>query len=211
MGRNLTQGGAAARNGARPVLLVVACALAVLPALPGCHGNQVRLRAAPHSNRYVWRRPVEGGRLQQGCRDLFYAVDPPLGYARARTSEPQGFLFNARLRWNATVRPVCAGLGELGRRHNQALISVAEFEQQKQSLDAAVGELAEIKGRLDGALEAYQVVRETIVRAGAVRAANGRSRQTLRALHAAWIDVEDIISEATRFVATVTGDGQAGD
>jgi len=175
----------------------------------GCHREQVRLRTAAGSDRYVWRQLIETGRLQSSCRELLYTTDPPLGYAQARTGQPQSFVFNARLRWNAAVRPLCAELGALARRHNQARVSLAEFEQIRGSLNAAVAQLEPLRARLEDALNAYQAVRGNMIPEDTTAPLAGAPTRALSALQAARTDVEDTIAEATELAAALVTDKDA--
>jgi hypothetical protein len=190
--------------------LLVALVLPLFLLVPtGCHREQVRLRTAAGSDRYVWRQLIETGRLQESCRGLLYTIEPPLGYAQARTGQPQSFVFNARLRWNAAVRPLCAELAELARRHNQARVSLAEFEQIRGSLDAAVAELEPLKARLEDALDTYQTVRGNIIPEDTTAPLAGTPPRALSALQTARTDVENTIAEATELAAALVTDEDA--
>jgi hypothetical protein len=166
-------------------------------AWPGCHRNQVRLQVAPGVNRFEWRKPASLSACRARCQKLLYVVDLPIGYARGRARRVEGFVFNARMRWNVAVRPVCEEFEGLCERHNNALISVQEFEQRRQELLSAVGELADRRQRLDMALQAYEAARSELTDAqGEVPASRVRS-----SLERARSDADDIIRAASELAS----------
>ncbi|MFO8006970.1 MAG: hypothetical protein R6V05_04455 [Candidatus Brocadiia bacterium] len=210
MGSNSAHKAATAQVHPGWAFLLVVLILPLFLLVPmGCHREQVRLRASAGSNRYVWRHLIETGRLQESCRELLYTIEPPLGYAQARTGQPQSFVFNARLRWNAAVRPLCAELVELARLHNQARVSLAEFEQVRKSLDAAVAELEPMKVRLEDALDTYQTVRGNIIPEDTTAPLVGVPPPALSALQTARTEVDNTLAEATELAAALLSDQDA--
>lgn len=137
----------------RSRLLCLAAAFALL-ALPACRRGQVRVRSDPDSDQQVWRDLVSQKQFGTEARALFYNVEPAVGYAEARHDPTQTLADGLRLHWNATVRAigVAAQSDRLARQHNSGELTLEEFEQQRDKLQATVSELAALRKRLDEVL-----------------------------------------------------------
>jgi hypothetical protein len=99
--------------------------------------------------------------MARPARELLYHIDAPLGYARGYCRPLEGFAFNARVRWNVTVRPLGDNLRRLAERHNEAEVTLVEFEGRQRELLIALQRLTVLRGELDQALQDYQRARET--------------------------------------------------
>jgi len=181
--------------------------------LTACHRNQVRVRVSDDLARHEWRDPVSARSFIPHYRPMLYVIELPIGYARGRSRPSEGFIFNAQLRWNATVQPVVGLLADLCERHNRADITVTEFTQRRDRLLGAVVRLVEKKTQLNGLLEAYQEMRDS-----EKGPAEGAAQEVPRvdfAVTAASVD--RIVAEAAAFVEQLraeqarppTGDGAA--
>ncbi len=147
--------------GATQRLLCLCVLPTVLASLSGCHGGQVKLRVVEEVESYEWRHPIPPGTMARPARELLYHIDAPLGYARGYSRPLEGFAFNARVRWNVTVRPLGDELSRLAEQHNRAEITLVEFEGRQRELLTALQRLAVLRGELDDALRDYSRARET--------------------------------------------------
>jgi len=178
------------------------CLLPGLLLLSACHRNMVRLQVAPGSNQHVWRRPVSPGELGSECRDLLFPVEPPLGYARGRTSRLEGFQFNTRVRWNVAVEPVCSAVKGLHERHNRGEITLREFEEHREALSRAVNRLEDRRARLEAALTDYHAARDALLRADT----DGKPAELWRQLQSTRKRSEDALMSAAQLVESALGE-----
>jgi hypothetical protein len=118
--------------------------LAVLLVI-GCHGEQVLMATAPTGGNYEWREPVELASVVHVAAELPVPVDRPVGYAEARQRPLSAYGIGARIRWNRAVSSLCGRYGELCAAHNNAQISVQEFEARLAELDAITQTLGELR------------------------------------------------------------------
>ena len=119
--------------------------------LSGCHHGQVHLQVSPDSNSHEWRKIILPDQFSAPCHKLLYDVKPPVGYAEARYHAPEGVTLNIRMRWNGIVWSLCDRLNELRLGHNEARITIREFDERYAKLFAAVKDLTDKKAALDGA------------------------------------------------------------
>lgn len=134
------------------LLLCLVPAVLIL-AVGGCQGERVRLGVSPDGDRHEWRSPIAAEQFSAPCVGLLYEIEAPVGYSMARHQPLQGFAVNARVRWNAAVRPLPAHFDELCARHNRAEITVQEFDERKAELLAVVRDVKALKPELDAALD----------------------------------------------------------
>ncbi|MFO7957424.1 MAG: hypothetical protein R6X33_10025 [Candidatus Brocadiia bacterium] len=164
----------------------------------------VRLRVAPGSAEYVWRRPLSSGQLRTSCRDLLFPVEPPLGYAHGRTRRLEGFQFNTRVAWNVMVDPVCSAVTELYELHNSGDITVLDFEQRRDALSRVVSELQDRQSRLQAALAEYREARDALMEADT----QASPPEMWKQLQSAQKRAEDILNSAAQLTASVLDEGQ---
>jgi len=183
---------------------LVSCAALPFLALlfAGCHGGEVRLRTSPDSSRHEWRRLLSAEQFSAPVRKLFYAVEPPLGYAEARLRPLEGRALSARMRWNAVIRSLLDRFDELRAQHNEAKITVSEFDQRRDVLLVISRDLTTKKVLLEAALEQYLTAKAELAAAAAEQgeqppqpASAARTR-----MDEALATAERIITEASQFV-----------
>ena len=156
---------------------LVSCAALAFFALlfAGCHAGEVRLHVSPESSRHQWRKLLAAEEFSAPVRNLFYAVEPPVGYAQARLHPLEGYALSARMSWNAVVRSLLDRFDELRVQHNEARITVQEFDQRHDDLLAITSELTAKKAKLDAALEEYSAAKEKLA-AGSQRQGESTSQ-----------------------------------
>lgn len=147
-----------------------AAALLVL-LFAGCHRGEVRLRLSPKADDYEWRPLISAEQFSAPCRKLFYIVVPPVGYAEARRHPLEGHALGARMRWNSIARALCEQFDELRVKHNEARITIREFDVRRSELTGALKGLTGRKAELDGELEKYRAAQESLDAASRVQGA----------------------------------------
>jgi hypothetical protein len=192
---------------------ICAAAAFLIAALAGCHRGMVRLRVAPDEFRFAWRKPVTLEQLLPGADDLAYVIQPPIGYAMARQQPLDERLLAIKLRWNEAVEPIWDCFPQLRDDHNNARITLQEFDNRRRELHEAVEQLSGHKADLDKTVAAYGRAREDV---GRLRYADGAMAEAARAvaqsqMKTAGDEADRIVKEARRLVGILAGQEPAGD
>jgi hypothetical protein len=151
----------------RPSLCVAAAVMALWAT--GCHKGQIRMQVAPGSWRHEWRDPLVPEDFQCPASDLLYLVEPPVGFAPARQRPLEGFLPNARLRWNDSVKPLCRYFDLLCREHNQAALTVQGFVERRDALLVAAADVSRERQSFEEMLGAFRASETHLAQARAVQ------------------------------------------
>ena len=178
----------------------IAMALSML-AVTGCHRGLIRLREAPGSDRHVWRAPLDVQQFASPCEDLFYVVEPPIGYSMARHRPLKGFTLQAKARWTTAVMPLSSLFESLAGRHNRAELSVQEFETARAQLLEATARLAEKKAALDAVLEQYDAARAAAALPDANAVQKERAEEHMQDARSR---AETLIEDGRRYVESLT-------
>jgi hypothetical protein len=143
-------------GGHRPVsrlfTLVPAVVLAISAA--GCHEGQVRLPLSRGGHRFEWQDRLDAEQFRSPVTDLLFVVEAPVGYPAARLQPLEGFLSDAKLRWNDAVAPLYGHFELLRRQHDEARVNIQEFNQRHQELLSVVQLLQQDRADLMKALAA---------------------------------------------------------
>lgn len=181
--------------------LVACAALAFLALLvTGCHSGEVRLRISPESSGHEWRKPISAEQFSAPVRKLFYAVEPPLGYAEARLHPLEGHVLSAQMRWNAVIRSLLDRFDELRVQHNEARITVSGFDQRRGVLLVIAKDLAAKKALLDAAIEQYSAAKGELA-AGPPR----QGEQTPQTAREARVRMDEAQATADRIIKEAAG------
>jgi len=182
-------------------------AVLVLASLVGCHQGQVRLQRGPGLDSYVWRYPITAAESNAAWQGLLYVTIPKVGYGPGRQEKVEGFILNAQLRWNDTVRPLGGLFDDLRQQHNNALTTLSEFEQRQTQLVDAASALAARRTQMDAATAGYRDAwdLEAKYRGAEGPEAAAQVAQARQQMDAASQTVERIIQEATALVEGLKG------
>ncbi len=180
------------------------CAALVMLALgsASCHRGQLRLRTRPNSSIHQWRNPISPEAFRRPCVDLPCAVEPPVGYAQARRDPLDPFIVNVQVRWNSTVEVLCGQFDRLCELHNQAGLTVQEFNQRKKELLKAVRYLAIRKAEFQIVLAQYRLAKDALHTAGAQQGEGSSAElaEARSAMEKARATAEGIVAEAAQHI-----------
>jgi len=182
------------------------CAVVLTLALAaGCRRDQVRLQVGRTGEGFEWRDPISASEFRRPAEALLYDVRPPVGYATARQQSGERFVMDARLRWNDLILPLCASYDRLGRAHNDARLTVCDFQEQEAALAGMSRSLAVDRDDLDKGLEAFLSAQDALAQIRVEGAPDTRIQAAQRNVAAARQRVAAVIERTAHRLEAFVG------